>query len=59
MNGSTSVNIAINAIQITALLFFAALAISYRLGHPEGSTGLTFDANGNVAAVLHYSFDRR
>ncbi len=56
VNSSTRVNIAINVIQIVALLFFAALAISYRLGHPEGSTGLTFDANGNVTtAVLHYT----
>jgi len=56
VNGSTSVNIAINAIQIVALLFFAALAISYRIGHPEGSTGLGFDANGNVVQqTLHYS----
>ncbi|HTT76109.1 MAG TPA: APC family permease [Candidatus Binataceae bacterium] len=56
VNGATSVNIAINAIQITALLFFAALAISYRIGHPEGSTGLAFDANGNVVSqTLHYS----
>ena len=30
VNGSTSVNIAINAIQIVALLFFSALAIAYR-----------------------------
>jgi len=56
VNGSTSVNIAINAIQIAALLFFAALAIAYRLGHPEGSAGFGLDANGNmVAATLHYS----
>src|ERR1700689_5469145 len=31
VNGATSVNIAINAIQITSLLFFAALAIAYRM----------------------------
>src|ERR1700730_13947417 len=56
VNGSTNVNIAINAIQITALIFFGALAIAYRIGHPEGSTGLGFDANGNVVKqVLHYS----
>src|ERR1700722_11388974 len=56
VNGSTNVNIAINAIQITALVFFGALAIAYRVGHPEGSTGLGFDANGNVVAqTLHYS----
>jgi amino acid transporter len=52
VNGSTMVNIAINAIQIAALLFFAALAIAYRLGHPEGSTGLALDG---TKKVLHYA----
>ena len=42
--GSTMVNIAINMIQIVALLFFSALAISYRLGHPDGVTGLALEA---------------
>ena len=57
VNGSTNVNIAINAIQITALIFFGALAIAYRIGHPEGSMGLGFDANGNVVKqVLHIRF---
>src|SRR5262252_8261521 len=40
VSGSTNVAIAINAIQISALLFFAALAVAYRIGHPAGSTGL-------------------
>src|SRR5208337_2563051 len=53
VNGSTMVNIAINAIQIAALLFFAALAIAYRLGHPEGSMGLALDG---TKKVLHYAF---
>src|SRR6202050_1052720 len=39
VNGSTNVAIGINAIQIIALLFFSALAIAYRIGHPDGSTG--------------------
>ena len=51
--GSTMVNIAINAIQIVALLFFAALAIVYRVGHPDGSTGLALDGSSKV---LHYVF---
>ena len=56
VNGSTMVNIAINGIQIAALLFFSALAIAYRIGHPEGSAGFTLDANGNmVAATLKYA----
>src|ERR1700684_3083518 len=52
VNRSTMVNIAINAIQIAALLFFAALAIAYRLGHPEGSPGL---APRGAQKVLHYA----
>jgi basic amino acid/polyamine antiporter, APA family len=52
VTGSTNVNIAINAIQIVALLFFSALAISYRLGHPAGSTGLALDG---TTKVLSYS----
>src|SRR5580700_3265899 len=43
VNGSTMVNIAINGIQIVALLFFSALAIAYRAGHPAGSMGLAVD----------------
>ena len=43
--GSTMVNVAINAIQIVALLFFSALAISHRLGHPEGSMGMALDGS--------------
>jgi basic amino acid/polyamine antiporter, APA family len=52
VTGSTNVNIAINVIQIVALLFFSALAISFRLGHPEGSIGITLDGTHKV---LHYS----
>ena len=53
VQGSTNVNLAINAIQITALLIFTALAISYRLSHPEGSMGLALDG---TKKVLHYAF---
>src|ERR1700693_657259 len=34
VTGSTAVSIAINVIQISALLVFAIMAISYRVGHP-------------------------
>ncbi|HTT75396.1 MAG TPA: APC family permease [Candidatus Binataceae bacterium] len=51
--GSTMVNLAINAIQIIALLFFSALAIIYRVGHPDGSMGLALDG---TTKVLHYTF---
>src|SRR5579863_3808762 len=52
VNGSTMVNVAINGIQIAALLFFTALAIAYRFGHPVGSTGLALDG---TSKVLHYA----
>jgi amino acid transporter len=52
VTGSTMVNVVINVVQIIALLFFSALAISYRLGHAEGSTGL---ALGGTKKVLHYA----
>ena len=40
VTGTTAVNIAINIIQISALLVFAVIAIGYRVQHPQGSTGL-------------------
>jgi len=39
VNGSTAVNIAINVIQISALVVFACIAIAYRVDHKQGSTG--------------------
>lgn len=57
VNGSTMVNIAINGIQIVALLFFSALAIAYRMSHPAGAAGLGLDASGNVIhATVSYAF---
>jgi APA family basic amino acid/polyamine antiporter len=46
ITGATAVNIAINLIQISALVVFAVLAIGYRMNHPEGSVGYTLDPNG-------------
>jgi len=40
VTGSTGVNVAVNVIQITALIVFSIMAISYRVNHPEGSVGL-------------------
>jgi basic amino acid/polyamine antiporter, APA family len=40
VTGTTGVNMAINIIQITALLVFSVMAIGYRVQHPEGSRGL-------------------
>ena len=39
VNGSTAVSVAINVIQISALIVFSIIAISYRVQHPQGSVG--------------------
>jgi APA family basic amino acid/polyamine antiporter len=40
VTGTTAVNVAINVVQITALVVFAIIAIAYRVNHGEGSRGL-------------------
>jgi len=54
VNGSTSVNIAINVIQISALLVFTVVALGYRINHKPGSTALQFDAQ--TSAAYSYEF---
>jgi len=49
VNGSTSVNIAINVIQISALLVFTVIALGYRMNHPPGSVALQFDPQSSAA----------
>ena len=39
VTGTTSVNMVINIVQISALLVFSVIAIAYRLQHPDGSKG--------------------
>src|ERR1700760_345864 len=41
---STAVNLAINVVQISALIVFSVLALGYRANHPSGSTGFQYDA---------------
>ena len=45
VSGSTAVNIAINVIQITALVLFAVVALGYRANHPAGTPGWQFDSS--------------
>jgi amino acid transporter len=54
INGSTSVNIAINVIQISALIVFAVVALGYRMNHPPGSEAFQFDAQ--TSAAYKYEF---
>ena len=49
VTGSTAVNIAINVIQIAALVLFAVLALGYRVNHPPGSVAWQFDSTSGEA----------
>lgn len=55
VNGSTSVNIAINVIQISALVLFAVLALGYRMNHPPGSVALQFDSQTSAAFSCEFA----
>lgn len=49
VNSSTSVNLAINAIQVGALLVFSVFALSYRMNHAPGSVAYQFDSSSGDA----------
>jgi amino acid transporter len=53
--GSTGVNIAINIIQITALIVFSVLAIGYRSSHPPGSVAFQFDPTSGEAYTYEFA----
>jgi len=51
---STAVNLAINVIQISALVVFSVLALGYRASHPAGSPAFQYD--GQTLATYSYQF---
>ena len=51
---STAVNMAINVIQISALILFSVLALGYRVNHPSGSAGFQYDSQ--TQATFTYQF---
>ena len=53
VNGSTAVNIGINIIQISALLVFSVMLLSYRVSHKPGSEAWQFDSVSGEA----YSYE--
>ena len=53
VSGSTGVNIAMNVIQIVALLVFSVMAIGYRMSHAEGATAIHL-SNGTA---INYQVD--
>jgi amino acid transporter len=58
VNGSTSVNIAINVIQISALLVFSVMAFSYRSTHPAGTPGWQFDSTSGDAYTYEFQTEK-
>jgi amino acid transporter len=56
--GSTNVSIAINVIQITALLIFAAMAFSYRSSHPAGTAAWQFDSTSGDAYTYEFQTEK-
>jgi amino acid transporter len=59
VNGSTSVNIAINIIQISALLVFSVLALGYRMNHPVGSVAYQFDSASGDAYTYEFQTEKQ
>ncbi len=56
--GATGVNIAINIIQISALLIFSVIAIGYRVNHANNSYGWTLDPDGNPTNLALDTFKK-
>jgi amino acid transporter len=54
---STGVNMAINVIQISALVLFSILAIGYRVNHPEATPARQYDAT--TLATYDYEFSTK
>ena len=59
VNGSTSVNVAINVIQISALLVFSVMALGYRMNHPPGSLAYQFDSTSGEAYTYEFATEKQ
>jgi amino acid transporter len=59
VNGSTSVNVAINVIQISALVVFSVMALGYRMNHAPGSEAYQFDSNSGDAYTYQFSTEKQ
>src|SRR5664279_1199375 len=55
VTGSTAVSIAINVIQIAALVLFAVLALGYRMNHPPGTVAYQFDSVSGEAYTYEFA----
>ena len=54
ISSSTSINLVINIVQITALLIFAFFAISYRAHHQPGTVAYQFDSTSGEAYPFEF-----
>jgi APA family basic amino acid/polyamine antiporter len=52
---STTVNLAINIVQISALVLFSILAISYRVNHPQGAKALNYDSSSQATYTYNFA----
>jgi APA family basic amino acid/polyamine antiporter len=59
VNGSTSVNIAINVVQISALLVFSVMALGYRMNHPPGTEAWQFDSMSGDAYTYEFATEKQ
>src|ERR1022692_3321268 len=59
VSGSTSVNIAINVIQISALILFSVMALGYRMNHPPGSVAYQFDSTSGDAFTYEFATQKQ
>src|SRR5271163_3430933 len=55
ISGATSVNVAINIIQITALIVFSVMALGYRINHAPGSVAYQFDSTSGEAYTYEFA----
>jgi len=58
VNGSTAVNIAINVIQIRALVVFSVLALGFRMSHPPGSVAYQYDSTSSEAYTYEFATEK-
>ena len=55
---STAVNIAINVVQISALVVFSVLALGYRANHPTGASGFQYDSQSMSTYTYQFATDK-
>jgi len=59
VTGSTAVAVAINIIQISALIVFSVMAIGYRTNHPPGSVAWNYDSASSNAYTYEFATEKQ